>query len=168
MVHPMVTQLHFARSEFLRCMKGVPPEDAFKRIEPMNCLSWIVGHLAAQEQSLWIECGLGSEGTVIDGELRERVGFGSPPSTPNWKEMWTLWHEITAVADEFLGGISDETLDDYLTWKDKPLSESVGILLLRNIYHYWHHIGEAHAIRQLLGHDELPVFVGGMQAVRVK
>jgi len=52
MIHPLVTQLRFARSEFVRCMKGVPPEDALKRIEPMNCLSWIVGHLAAQEQSL--------------------------------------------------------------------------------------------------------------------
>ena len=29
-------------------------------------------------------------------------------------------------------------------------------------YHYWFHIGEAHAIRQILGHGELPQFVGDM------
>jgi hypothetical protein len=33
-------------------------------------------------------------------------------------------------------------------------------------YHYWFHTGEAHAIRQLLGHPDLPQFVGDMsQAV---
>ena len=35
-------------------------------------------------------------------------------------------------------------------------------MLLRNIYHYWFHMGEAHAIRQLLGHPDLPQFVGDM------
>lgn len=34
--------------------------------------------------------------------------------------------------------------------------------ILRNIYHYWFHLGEAHAIRQLLGHTDLPQFVGDM------
>ena len=29
-------------------------------------------------------------------------------------------------------------------------------------YHYWFHLGEAYAIRQLLGHPDLPEFVGDM------
>jgi hypothetical protein len=29
-------------------------------------------------------------------------------------------------------------------------------------YHYWFHLGEAHAIRQMLGHPDLPQFVGDM------
>ncbi len=29
-------------------------------------------------------------------------------------------------------------------------------------YHYWYHLGEAHAIRQMLGHTGLPQFVGDM------
>jgi hypothetical protein len=33
---------------------------------------------------------------------------------------------------------------------------------LRNMYHYWFHMGEAHAIRQMLGHSHLPQFVGDM------
>jgi hypothetical protein len=35
-------------------------------------------------------------------------------------------------------------------------------MLTRNIYHYWFHTGEAHAIRQMLGHGRLPQFVGDM------
>jgi hypothetical protein len=33
-------------------------------------------------------------------------------------------------------------------------------MLLRMIGHYWFHTGEAHAVRQLLGHPNLPDFVG--------
>jgi hypothetical protein len=50
MPHPLVTQLHIARSEFIRCLEGVSDEDARHRIMPMNCISWMVGHLATQEQ----------------------------------------------------------------------------------------------------------------------
>ncbi len=32
-------------------------------------------------------------------------------------------------------------------------------------YHYWFHIGKAHAIRQQLGHTDLPQFVGDMSKV---
>jgi hypothetical protein len=33
---------------------------------------------------------------------------------------------------------------------------------LDDMYHYWYHLGEAHAIRQMLGHQNLPQFVGNM------
>jgi hypothetical protein len=36
--------------------------------------------------------------------------------------------------------------------------------MLRNTYHYWHHLGEAHAIRQMLDHQQLPEFVGDMSS----
>jgi hypothetical protein len=35
-------------------------------------------------------------------------------------------------------------------------------MLMRVIYHYWYHTGEAAAVRQMLGHVELPEFVGDM------
>ncbi|MCC6805621.1 MAG: hypothetical protein IT319_22255, partial [Anaerolineae bacterium] len=43
-----------------------------------------------------------------------------------------------------------------------PLDESIGTMLRRVTYHYWFHIGESQAIRQLLGHTNLGVFVGGI------
>ena len=36
------------------------------------------------------------------------------------------------------------------------------MMLLRNVYHYWFHTGEAHAVRQSLGHHGLPGFLGDM------
>ena len=55
----LVAQLRFARSEFVRCLEGVSEEDAVRRLEPMNCISWIVGHLANQEHRYWVMLGQG-------------------------------------------------------------------------------------------------------------
>jgi hypothetical protein len=45
-----------------------------------------------------------------------------------------------------------------------PVRESAGSLLRRNTYHYWFHIGEGQAVRQLLGQTDLPIFVGAIHA----
>jgi hypothetical protein len=163
-MHPLVTQQHFARSEFARCFEGVPAEDACCRVGSMNCLSWTVGHLAWQEHALWVEMAQGS--TIAPG-LGELVGYRQPASTPPWDEMWRLWHVITKAADVYLERLTPEDLTAHLLWEGKPLEENVGVLLLRNIYHYWFHLGKAHATRQMLGHAGLPVYVGSMRDVRV-
>ena len=59
-VHFLVEQLRFTRSEFLRCMDGISDEDARKRVMPMNSISWVVGHLADQENFLWLRMAQGA------------------------------------------------------------------------------------------------------------
>jgi uncharacterized damage-inducible protein DinB len=159
--HPLVTQLRFARSEFLRCLEGVSAEDAARRLEPMNCISWIVGHLANQEHAYWV---LWAQGRNLAPDLYELVGYGQPASTPPLDEMWAVWRMVTQAADEFLDTLTEEQLPVYLEWQGKPRPENIGTLLRRNMYHYWFHTGEAHAIRQMLGHGELPQFVGDMSS----
>jgi len=159
--HPLVAQLRFARSEFQRCLDGVSAEDAIRRLEPMNCISWIVGHLANQEHRYWV---IWAQGENLAPELQALVGYGQPASTPPLDEMWETWHTVTRAADRFLDTLTTERLQTYLEWKGKPVQESIGTLLYRNIYHYWFHTGEAHAIRQMLGHGELPQFVGDMSS----
>jgi hypothetical protein len=44
----------------------------------------------------------------------------------------------------------------------EPTELTFGSLLLRITYHYWYHLGENMAIRQLLGHTDLPEFVGNI------
>jgi hypothetical protein len=163
MTHPLVTQLRFARSELKRCLDGVPPEDARRRLKPMNCLSWIVGHLAAQEHFLWVEM---AQGRSIAPGLYDRVGYGVPGTTPSLDEMWEVWRRITAAADEYLDTLTPEALTHHLRREDGPDREDIGTSLLRNIYHYWYHLGEAHAVRAMLGHQDLPEFVGNMSQVR--
>ena len=161
--HALVTQLHFARREFVRCLDGVSAEDAVRRLKPMNCISWIIGHLALSENYLWV---LAAQREIIYPELKELVGYNRPASTPPLDEMWEAWYEITATADIYLDTLTHSDMDNHLQGYDEPLSESIGITLLRNIYHYWFHTGEAHAIRQQLGHSDLPQFVGKMDIVK--
>ncbi|WP_119069069.1 DinB family protein [Aggregatilinea lenta] len=157
MAHPLVMQLRFTRSEFARCMEGVSAEDAVKRLGPMNCLSWMVGHLASQEQAYWV---LMAQDKTVVRDLHKLVGSGKPASTPPLDEMWDAWRTITAAADEFLDTVTTAHLSERLFWMGEPRTETIGTMLLRNIYHYWFHTGESHAIRQQLGHTDLPEFVG--------
>ncbi len=57
MSHPLVDQLRFTRTEFMRGIKGVKDADACRRFLPMNCISWNVGHLAWQEQRYFLNFG---------------------------------------------------------------------------------------------------------------
>ena len=157
--HPLVTQLRFARSELSRCLEGVSDADARRRLEPMNCISWIIGHLASQEHNYWVRW---AQGRNIAPDLEGLVGWGRPPSTPPLQEMWDVWRTITNAADEFLDTLATGQLQTHLELEGKPVRESVGTMLQRNLYHYWFHTGEAHAIRQMLGHADLPQFVGNM------
>jgi uncharacterized damage-inducible protein DinB len=161
--HPLVDQLHFARSEFVRCLQGVSEEDARHRFEPMNSISWMVGHLASQEHTYWV---LWAQGENLVPDLHKLVGWGQPPSTPPLEEMWDTWRAVTGAADEYLDRLTTTQLTAHPEWRGKPVQESIGTLLRRNTYHYFFHTGEAHAIRQMLGHPDLPQFVGDMsQAV---
>jgi uncharacterized damage-inducible protein DinB len=161
MTHPLVTQLRFARSEFVRGLDGVSEADALVRKMPMNSLGWMVGHLANQEHRYWVML---AQGTELAPGLIERVGTGRPPSTPPLTEMWSLWRTITGAADDYLDTLNVDRLGTFLLKDGQPLDESLGTMLMRVIYHYWYHTGEAAAVRQLLGHRDLPEFVGDMDA----
>ena len=160
--HLLVTQLRFARSEFVRAFEGVSPEDALRRVMPMNSLGWIVGHLANQEHRYWV---MFAQQKNLAPELYNLVGYGKPASTPALEEMWQVWRVVTAAADTYLDTLTPATLQGALLRDGKPVDENIGTLLMRNIYHYWYHSGEASAIRQVLGHAHLPEFVGDMGAV---
>jgi uncharacterized damage-inducible protein DinB len=155
----LVDQLRFARSEFVRCFDGVSAEDALLRIMPLNSLGWRVGHMASHEYASWL---LVAQGKNPYPDLYKSVGTGKPASTPPLDEMWRVWREVTREADIFLETLTPAMLTTHLIWRDKPHAESIGTMLLHVIYHYFFHIGEAHANRQILGHTDLPDFIGEM------
>jgi hypothetical protein len=159
MAHPLVDQLRFARSEFRRGLVGISDEEARRRFLPMNCLSWNIGHLAAQEQRYWL---LYAQGEMLLPEVDLAFLYGAPASTPAFADAWSAWETITAAADPWLDAVTAETLLSRVTRDGKPTDLIFGSLLLRVIYHYWYHTGENAAIRQQLGHTDLPNFVGNI------
>jgi hypothetical protein len=161
MTHPLVDQLRFTRSEFKRCLKGLSAEDAAKRNLPMNCIAWNVGHLAWHEQRYFVTYG---QDKILMPELNELFAYGAPASTPDLNDMLKAWKKMTQAADPFLDAITTEKLQSVVIKNGKPTKYIWGNLLQRVIYHYWYHTGENAAIRQMLGHTDLPQFVGSIDS----
>jgi hypothetical protein len=156
--HPLVEQLRFTREEWLRALRGVPEEDGFRRFEPINSIGWIVGHLAWQEQRYFVAR---AQGRVPLPILDEVAASGGPPSTPSLKEMLTDWKVVTGEADPWLDSLTTGGLLEPLPPPGN--SRTAGDAIRRTTYHYWFHIGEILAIRQLLGHPHRPEYVGNIE-----
>ena len=161
MEHPLFTQLKFTRSEFMRCIAGVSDAEALVRHGQMNCISWIIGHMANQEQTYWLLLG---QDKLLHPNLNSLVGTGKPASTPPLAEMLDVWYSITNEADDYLQTVTPELLQTHFVYKGQSRPESIGTMLYRNIYHYWFHLGENMAARKLMGHEGLGQFVGNIDA----
>ena len=142
-------------------LEGVSEADARCRFEPMNCISWLIGHLAWHEQLCWLTY---AKGCCVVPALERIAATGSPASTPAQEEMWAAWHAVVSASDAYLDTLTTETLLTCYESKQaaEPITENIGTMLRRLTYHYWYHLGESQAIRQLLQHKNLPSFVGAI------
>lgn len=129
-------------------------------IGPMNCISWNVGHLAWHEQRYWLTR---AQDVVLFPDLDTRFAYRAPMCTPSLAETLMMWHEVTAATEEFLDNLKIEVLLSELLNKGKPVGQSYGSGMQRIIYHYWYHIGETQAIRQMLGNKNLAEYVGDIE-----
>jgi uncharacterized damage-inducible protein DinB len=161
MTHPLVDQFRFTRREWLRGLADVSEEDAARHFGPMNCISWTVGHLAWHEHRYWLEL---AQGVMLFPKLNETYAYGAPMSTPSLSEMLDIWRQVTQAVDPYLDTLTSVILErDELLRNGQSVGQSVGSALRRVTYHYWYHIGEIQAIRQMLGHKNLPEYVGDIE-----
>jgi len=160
MTHPLIDQFRFTRQEWLRGLEGVTEEEGARHFGQMNCISWIVGHLSWHEQRYWL---IRAQDKVLHPQLNELFAYGAPMNTPSLKEMLAIWQDVTKAADPLLDTLTTETLQTQLLFEGKPVGQSYGSGLRRITYHYWYHIGEIQAIRQMLRHSKLPDFVGDIE-----
>ena len=107
MTHPLVRQLRFARSEFIRCIHGTSLQESYVHMGQMNCISWTIGHLASQENTYFVYL---AQGIAIQPDLRKIV---STRSVPRLDDMWSAWREATANADVYLDTVTTETLQQH-------------------------------------------------------
>lgn len=161
MADPMVALLRFTRDEWLRGLEGVTEDEGFRRFDNLNSIGWMVGHLAAHEQRLWLQFPTGQ----ILVPAVQPCAAGQPASTPSLAAMLDGWRAITAAAEPYLDSLDPATLASRWQLDGQPFRESVGTSLQRITFHYWFHLGEMQAVRQLLGHTGLPNFVGNLAPV---
>ena len=161
MAHPRVDQLRFARAEWRRGLRGLDAEDGRRRLEPMNSISWMVGHLAWHERLIWLER---AQGLRVEPVL-DAVATGEPATTPDLAEMWAVWRRVVERADAFLDTLTTTDLERPLPHDTRREPPIAGTQIQRITYHYWSHIGEASAVRQMMGHRGLAQFVGDIDSV---
>ena len=155
MAHPRVDQLRFARREWLRGLAGLGEADAATRLAPMNSISWMIGHMAWHERQCWMRRARGLE---VEPSL-DAFGSGQPATTPALSEAQGAWDRIIADADPFLETLTNADLEQPLPHDPRESRPSAGSQLQYVTYHYWSHIGEVSAIRQMLGHADLAEYV---------
>ena len=160
MTHPLIDQFRFTRSEWRRGLEGVSEEDAAVHFGPMNSIGWTVGHLAWHEHRYWLEL---AQGKMVFPEMNQMYAYGAPMSTPSLANMLAIWEEVTKLADPFLDALTNERLLVDLPREGRSVGQTLGSALRRVTYHYWYHIGEIQAIRQMLGHAGLPEYVGDIE-----
>ena len=101
---------------------------------------------------------------MLAPELQEEFFSGAPMSTPSIAKMLRLWRKITKTSEPFLDSLSTKDLLKDLPINGKSVGQTQGDVIRRMTYHYWFHIGEIQAIRQMLGHKKLPIYVGSLEA----
>src|SRR5512145_418428 len=117
MPHPLVLQLRFTRSEFKRALAGLSDDEARRRILPMNCISWNIGHMAWQEQRYWLSR---AQGIVLLPEVNRLFASGGPACTPSLAEAWDAWTQITRASDPWLETVTNDILLDRPVVDGKP------------------------------------------------
>ena len=143
----------------MRGLEGLSEEDASRRLPPLNCISWNVGHLAWQEQICFL---YGGQKKILLPDVNTDYAYGAPACTPGLHLVLSAWRAITEAVDPWLDTLANE---DFLHIIDRGKdfgSYSLGSLMQRVIYQYWYHNGENLATRQALGHTDLPQFVGDL------
>jgi len=161
MAHPVVEQLRFTRGEWRRGLTGLTEKEGAKHFGQMNSASWVVGHLAWHEQRVVL---YRPQGILLAPELQDEFYSGAPMSTPSLARMLRLWRKITKASEPFLDSLTTRSLQKDLPLNGKSVGQSQGSAILRMTHHYWFHIGEIQAIRQMLGHKKLPIYVGSLEA----
>ncbi len=162
MAHPLVDQFRFTRSEWLRGLEGVSEEDGARHFGPMNCISWTVGHLAWQEQRYFLQR---AQDKIIFPDLNTIYAYGAPMSTPALSDTMHMWREVILTSAPYLDALATDSLQRDLLLDGKAVGQSVGSAMRRITYHYWYHIGEIQAIRQMLGQAGLPEYVGDIETL---
>lgn len=160
--HNLVWQLRKARAEWRIIFDGVSDEDGSRRLGRMNSLGWMMAHLAWHEQLIYLLL----TGNMIAPELNDIAAYGAPATTPRLSEMKALWEKVIPVVDEHLATLTVADLLGHISFPNgDQIPENLGAILQRVNNHYFYHIGEASAIRQILEHTDFPEVMSDFNSV---
>jgi hypothetical protein len=152
----LVRLLWDAYDEVERVASALPNPGRGRAIGRLNAGSWIVVHLAQQQEAYWCT---GAQRLEPDGWLAEqRAGFGDEPSVPDFGEATQAFARVRASATPYLRSLRPEDLDAVAPRSgSRGADQTTGDLLVRSVAHLFVHTGELTAIASLVGAPDLGV-----------
>ena len=154
---PRVVRLLWdAFDELERVAAALPAPGRGRAIGRLNAGSWIVAHLAKQQDDYW---NAGAQGLAPDVWLVEqRVGFGDALLVPDFAEAVGAFGRVRAGAIPYLRSLSEKDLDTVVRRSSSSrVEQTAGELLARSVGHCFAHTGELAAIASLVGAPDLGV-----------
>lgn len=150
----LVRLLWDAFDELERVAEALPTPGQGRAIGRLNAGSWVVAHVAQQQEAYWCT---GAQGLDPDAWLAGvEVGFGSEPSVPDYRESLAAFARIRAAAIPYLRSLRAEDLDMVMeSAGGSRRGETVGDLLVRSVGHLFVHTGELATIASLVGAPDL-------------
>lgn len=150
----LVRLLWDAYDEVERVAGALPTPGQGRAIGRLNAGSWIVAHVAQQQEAYWCT---GAQGLEPDEWLAGLdVGFGSEPSVPDYAESLAAFGRVRARAIPYLRSLRDGDLDSIMeSSRGSGGAPTVGDLLVRSVGHLFVHTGELATIASLVGAPDM-------------
>ena len=150
----LVRLLWDAFDELERAAEALPTPGQGRAIGRLNAGSWIVAHVAQQQEAYWCT---GAQGLDPDEWLAGlEVGFGSEPSVPDYRDSLAAFARVRAAAIPYLRSLHNDDLDTVMERAGSSRrGETVGDLLVRSVGHLFVHTGELATIASLVGAPDL-------------
>lgn len=122
-------------------------QEGKKIFKPMNCISWMIGHLACINYNIVAR---NSKNRSIP-DINDKFGNGSPHFQPEILDVISLWETSVRECFAFLDQMEEEDLKNKIS--DSKMNFNLGTDISRLTFHAWNHMGEIAAVRQFLGKD---------------
>ena len=155
----------FAIAEFRRGLEGLTPDEARTRVPKagageMNAITWIAGHVSTH----WLSVAALAAGHARPEDAGRFAGANADPTPPELETMLARLDAARSATREWLAAAADELLAQPMG--GRAGGENLGEGVLRATLHTWFHAGEVNAVRQMLGHAEIPFVGPGVPAWR--
>ena len=120
-----------------------------------NCLNWVLGHIAANRNTMLRFLG---EGTILSEAHVKRYEFNSEPVCGDAGDILTL-EQLLMVLEQAQGALTAKLQKMTVEELAREVQSFLGTTTLGQLifYLYWHesyHTGQAEALRQLAGKND--------------
>lgn len=136
-----------ALEAFNHVVESLPRPGQGGALGRLNAGSWIVGHVASQQDQYWNVAGQGRE--PDPWIVAQQVRTGDPPTNPSYAEARAALYRAETAALPFLLAMTEADL------ARAPRRRTFGEMLARSVTHLYAHGGELAAIASLVGAPDL-------------